>query len=101
MLSHNIRMLRKEKGLSQQELACRLNVVRQTVSKWEQGLSVPDADLLIMLSQQLETPVNILLGENRQEKETDDLKVIANKLEIINLQLAESKRRKELIVYHV
>ena len=98
MLSHNIRMLRKEKGLSQQELACRLNVVRQTVSKWEQGLSVPDADLLIRLSQQLETPVNILLGENRQEKETDDLKVIANKLEIINLQLAESKRRKEFMV---
>lgn len=98
MLSHNIRMLRKEKGLSQQELACRLNVVRQTVSKWEQGLSVPDADLLIRLSQVLGTPVSVLLGENRQEKETDDLKIIAEKLEGINQQLAKSKRRKEYIV---
>lgn len=71
MLSHNIRMLRKEKGLSQQELACRLNVVRQTVSKWEQGLSVPDADLLIRLSQQLETPVNICLGKtDKKRKQT-------------------------------
>lgn len=101
MLSHNIRMLRKEKGLSQQELACRLNVVRQTVSKWEQGLSVPDADLLIRLSQELETPVNVLFGENRQEKDTDELKVIANKLEVINLQIAESKKRKEEIMLAV
>ena len=49
MLSENIKRLRKAKGLSQEELAVKLNVVRQTVSKWEQGLSVPDADLLIKL----------------------------------------------------
>ena len=41
MLSENIRAARKAKGLSQQELALKLNVVRQTVSKWEQNLSVP------------------------------------------------------------
>ena len=39
MLSENIKTLRKSKGLSQQELAVKLNVVRQTVSKWEQGVS--------------------------------------------------------------
>ena len=51
MLNENIKAIRKAKGLSQQELAVKLNIVRQTVSKWEQGLSVPDADLLIALSQ--------------------------------------------------
>lgn len=49
MLKENIKTLRRSKGLSQEELAIKLNVVRQTVSKWEQGLSVPDADLLIAL----------------------------------------------------
>ena len=63
MLNENIKAIRKAKGLSQQELAVKLNIVRQTVSKWEQGLSVPDADLLIALSQALETPVSTLLGE--------------------------------------
>ena len=57
MLSKNIKAIRKSKGLSQQELAIKLNVVRQTVSKWEQGLSVPDSDMLISLSEVLETPV--------------------------------------------
>ena len=47
MLNENIRALRKSKGLSQQELAIKLNVVRQTISKWEQGLSVPDSEMLI------------------------------------------------------
>ena len=53
MLNENIRAIRKSKGLSQQELAVKLNVVRQTVSKWEKGLSVPDSDLLIALSEAL------------------------------------------------
>ena len=63
MLKENIKAIRKAKGLSQEELAEKLNVVRQTVSKWEQGLSVPDADLLIAISEILETPVGTLLGE--------------------------------------
>ena len=62
MLSENIKAIRKSKGLSQQELAIKLNVVRQTVSKWEQGRSVPDSDLLIALSDVLETPISTLLG---------------------------------------
>ena len=50
MLNENIKAIRKSKGLSQQELAVKLNVVRQTVSKWEQGLSVPDSDMLLAIS---------------------------------------------------
>ena len=63
MLSENIKAIRKSKGLSQEELAVKLNVVRQTISKWEQGLSVPDSDLLIAMSEALETPVSTLLGK--------------------------------------
>ena len=89
MLSDNIKRIRKSKGLSQEELAIKLNVVRQTVSKWENGLSVPDSDMLITLADELDTSVNVLLGETVTESMTDDLKVISKKLEIINLQLAK------------
>ena len=96
MLSENLKAIRKSKGLSQQELAVKLNVVRQTVSKWEQGLSVPDSDMLISISEALETPVSALLGEIVIETEVDSLKAISEKLEVINLQLAQRKttRRK-------
>ena len=98
MLCENIKAIRKSKGLSQEELAIKLNVVRQTISKWEQGLSVPDSDMLLCLSEALETPVSTLLGETVVEAKTDDLKAISEKLEIINLQLAQRKamRRKAL-----
>ena len=91
MLNENIKALRKSKGLSQQELAIKLNVVRQTISKWEQGLSVPDSDLLIALSEALETPVSTLLGETVLESEVDAVKALSEKLEIINLQFARRK----------
>lgn len=91
MLSENIKAIRKSRGLSQQELAIKLNVVRQTVSKWEQGLSVPDSDLLISLSEALETPVSTLLGETVEETEADTVKALSEKLEIINLQFARRK----------
>lgn len=91
MLNENIKALRKSKGLSQQELAIKLNVVRQTISKWEQGLSVPDSDLLIALSEALETPVSTLLGETVMESEVDAVKALSEKLEIINLQFARRK----------
>ena len=57
MLNENMKAIRKSKGLSQQELAVKLNIVRQTVSKWEQGLSVPDSDMLISISEVFEIPV--------------------------------------------
>lgn len=91
MLNENLKTIRKSKGLSQEELAVKLNVVRQTISKWENGQSVPDADMLISIADALETPVNTLLGEDLKETKIDDLKVISKKLEIINLQLAQRK----------
>ena len=99
MLNENIKALRKSKGLSQQELAVRLNVVRQTISKWEQGLSVPDSDLLIALSEALETPVSTLLGETVTESEADEVKALSEKLEIINLQLARRKALRRSILH--
>ena len=98
MLNENIKAIRKAKGLSQQELAVKLNVVRQTVSKWEQGLSVPDSDMLIAISEVLETPVSTLLGETVIETEVDNLKAISEKLEVINFQLAQRKTTRRKIV---
>ena len=89
MLNENLKAIRNAKGLSQQELAVKLNVVRQTISKWEKGLSVPDSDMLIALSEVLDTPVNILLGETITETKADSLKALSKKLEAINLQLAQ------------
>ena len=99
MLNENIKAIRKSKGLSQQELAVKLNVVRQTISKWEQGLSVPDSDMLISISEVLETPVSTLLGEKVIESEVDDLKAISAKLEVINLQLAQRKTTRKRILH--
>ena len=99
MLSENIKAIRKSKGLSQQELAVKLNVVRQTISKWEQGLSVPDSDMLVSISEALETSVSTLLGEPVVETEADHLKAISKKLEVINLQLAQRKTTRRKILH--
>ena len=99
MLKDNLKALRKQKGLSQEELSIKLHVVRQTVSKWEQGLSVPDAEMLISLSEVFETPVSTILGETITEEKPDSLKEIAEKLEVINLQLAERKEHKRKILH--
>ena len=95
MLGDNIRSIRKAKGLSQEEFAIKLYVVRQTVSKWERGLSVPDSEMLVHMAESLETPVSVLLGETKTEKEAPltDLNDISEKLEITNLQLARDKEK--------
>lgn len=98
MLKENIKEIRKSKGLSQEELSVKLNVVRQTISKWEKGLSVPDSEMLISLSQVLETPVSTLLGETISESKADDMKVIAEKLEIINLQLSQRANSRRMMI---
>ena len=99
MLNENIKAIRKSKGLSQEELAVKLNVVRQTISKWEQGLSVPDADMLISISEAFETPVSTLLGETVVEARADDLRAISEKLEVINLQLAHRKATRQKVIH--
>lgn len=91
MLSDTIQTLRKEKGYSQEEVAIRLNVVRQTVSKWEKGLSVPDADMLMKIAELFEVPVSILLGDKRDS--SAETSSIAEQLSRINEQLAIKNRR--------
>ena len=66
MLNENIKRIRKSKGLSQEELAIKLNVVRQTVSKWENGDTVPNTDTLKLLSKEFDVSINTLLGEPRK-----------------------------------
>lgn len=90
---------RRELGLTQRELAERLHVTNKAVSKWECGLSVPDSDLLIALSEALETPVSTLLGETVVESEADAVKALSEKLEILNLQLARRKTMRNAILH--
>ena len=98
MLSENIKKLRKEKGMSQEELAAKLNVVRQTVSKWEQNLSVPDSEMLIKIAEVFECPVSRILGETVAETDTKtELEKISQKLENLNSLLAERNMRSRKI----
>lgn len=94
MLGENIRALRKARGLSQQELAERLHVVRQTVSKWEQGLSVPDADMLVRLAECLEVSVEELLGAPKPESTAplEPQAVLAEKLSALTSQNHRRRR---------
>ena len=95
MLQENIKTFRKERGLTQEELAIRVNVVRQTVSKWENGQSVPDADLLQRIAEVLEVSVNQLLGEEKEMEQNRN--EIAEQLARINEQLAIRNRRSKRI----
>lgn len=95
MLQENIKTFRKERGLTQEELAIRVNVVRQTVSKWEKGQSVPDADLLQRIADVLEITVSQLLGEEKEMEQGRN--EIAEQLSRINEQLAIRNRRSKRI----
>ena len=97
MLNENLKQLRKSKGLSQEELAIRLNVVRQTISKWEKGLSVPDADMLIKIADIFEVSVSELLGAKINKKKEQDVNEVADQLMRINEQLAIKNRRSHRI----
>ena len=96
MLSENIIALRKKQGMSQQSLADAVFVTRQTISKWEKNLSVPDADALIRLADVLDTTVQNLLGQP-EESEPTPPSDIAAALTRINDQLAIQNRRRARI----
>ena len=96
MLSEYLKTIRKQKGLSQEELAIRLNVVRQTISKWEKGISVPDSDMLIRLAEILEVNVGDLVGKKIEEEDKRD--ALTEQLVRINEQLAIRNRRSKLIL---
>lgn len=96
MFCENLKSIRKAKGFTQDELAIRLNVVRQTISKWEKGLSVPDAEMLIRIAQIFEVSVSELLGAKfENESNQND---IAGQLSRINEQLAVKNRRGKFIL---
>ena len=96
MLNENIKALRKTKGLTQDELAIRLNVVRQTISKWEKGLSVPDAEMLQKIAEVFEVNVSQLLGSPINQNENVD--IIAEQLSRINEQLVVKNNRSRKIL---
>lgn len=95
MIHENIRHFRKAKGLTQEEMAVRLNVVRQTVSKWEKGLSVPDAEVLIQIAQLLEVSVNQLLDV---EADNHTVANLSEELAKVNEQLAKKNQREKLVL---
>lgn len=98
MLSDNIKILRKKKGYSQETLAEQLHVVRQTISKWEKGISVPDAVMLDRMAELFEVPVSVLLGGGLEveEEQPSELNEIAQQLAVLNDQLVQQavRRRK-------
>lgn len=95
MFSENLKLFRKTKGYSQEELAIRLNVVRQTISKWEKGLSVPDADMIIKIAEIFEVSVSEILGAKIDNE--IDINIVAEQLSRINEQLAIKNRRSHRI----
>lgn len=95
MLGENLAALRKKQGMSQQTLADSVFVTRQTISKWEKNLSVPDADALIRLADALDTTVQALLGQ--MEESPAEPGEIAAALSRINDQLAIQNRRRSRI----
>ena len=97
MFSENLKTLRKQKGFSQEELASRLHVVRQTISKWEKNLSVPDADTLIRLAEILGVSVSELLGSKIETENGNVTNDVAEQLSRINEQLAIKNRRSRRI----
>ena len=97
MFSENLKTLRKQNGFSQEELASRLHVVRQTISKWEKNLSVPDADTLIRLAEILEVSVSELLGSKIETENGNVTNDVAEQLSRINEQLAIKNRHSRRI----
>ena len=95
MFGKNLKAMRKAKGYTQEELAIKINVVRQTVSKWEKGLSVPDADMLSQIAEVLDTKVSVLLGGTITEETDKD--AVAEQLAKISEQLAIKNRRSKAI----
>ena len=92
MLNENLSKIRRERGLTQESLAIKLNVVRQTISKWENGTAVPDADMLCRIADVLDVPVAELLG-SLEHVDKMDMTVIAKSLFETNEQLAVRNRR--------
>ena len=77
MLSEKIINLRKSRGWSQEELAERLNVSRQSVSKWESGISNPDLDKIVAMSTLFGVTTDYLLKEVTDEEKSEPIRDFA------------------------
>ena len=89
MLGDNIKRYRRERGYTQEELSAKLHIVRQTLSKWENNSSVPDAEILVEISKALNVPVSALLDVPHDEPPAD----LAAELSRVNKELAERNRQ--------
>ena len=89
MLGDNIKKYRRERGYTQEELSAELHVVRQTLSKWENNVSVPDAEVLIRISRALDVPVGVLLDLTPEEETVD----LTDELARVNEELAERNQQ--------
>lgn len=89
-----LRDLRKEKGLTQEQLAEQLNVSQRTVSRWETGANTPDMDVLIQLSDYYEIDLRALLnGEIVKEKMSPEAKETMMEAEKYSRTKYKSRRR--------
>ena len=95
--------LRKEKGLTQKQLAEALNVTDKAVSKWERGLSFPDISMLEPISEVLDISImEILAGKKQDENETlsreEALKLINDSVELSDEEIKHTKERSRFII---
>lgn len=96
-MSENLAKIRKDKGLTQEALAIKLNIVRQTISKWENGTAVPDANMLCKIAEALDVSVAKLLGSSECDDKIDTFS-ITKSLEEINEQLIIKNKRNNIIL---
>ena len=96
--SNRLYQLRKQKGMSQEELANRLNVSRQTVSKWEVGDSTPDMEKLVAISDLFEVSLDQLVMGKEPVTEKSGEKPTLDKSEFLNVMnekvLTEENKKK-------
>lgn len=84
-IGNQINQLRKLAGMTQEQLAEKLNVSRQTISKWEAGTTLPDLDSIVKLSQMFHISLDDLLLEEKSNMAKQDEKMTLEDLMKINL----------------
>ena len=103
MLGENIKTYRQKKGYTQEEVANRLHVTRQTISKWEKNYSVPDAEVFVKLADVLEVQTSQLLEvkvdsdvQTTEEKQNAYAEQLAHIAEQMAITLSRSQRSARL-----
>ncbi len=91
-ISNLIKTRRKEKGLTQEELAQKINVTEKAISRWETGRGTPDISLLVPLAEELDISVSELLKGKEDKKEDKNIK------EIVDYIDASKTKKNKLII---